>query len=359
MTAPPGRPPRLLWVVNHKALIPAELPLLRELGFEIFVPKIIPGPGPFRSGAVTRAYDATLTLPAETRRVLDEHPFYADRWSPTLRDILAREFDVAVINLSPFLAPLREAVRHFPGAVVARAFGLPQDGRYEDLLAAYGLSGLLGEIAALGPRFTFAQGYDHLAEREPEALRARARTVILPLPPPIFAHAGRWSGDGGFVLNLCPSIQASGYERDLYDTLRRHFGDLPYRIFGQQLAPPADPSILPYVTDEALAELYASAAVFLYLHREARQIHYSPVEAMVVGTPVLYRRGTLIDALLGDPNNPGACSGLAEMREKAGRLVAGDTALADEIRARQAVLVERFRPETARRQWAALLEGMV
>ena len=54
---------RILWLLNHRTLMPYECPLLQRHGFEVFVPKVIPAKG-FRSGAVDFSYDSSLSIPA-------------------------------------------------------------------------------------------------------------------------------------------------------------------------------------------------------------------------------------------------------------------------------------------------------
>ena len=75
---------------------------------------------------------------------------------------------------------------------------------------------------------------------------------------------------------------------------------------------------------------------------------------MVVGAPVLYRSGALIDSLAGR-TLPGACASAAVMRSKAERLLAGDTALREEIQGSQQPIVDSFSIELAARQWAEVL----
>ncbi len=352
MTRRPLR--RLLWAVNHKALIPAELPILHGLGFKIFVPKVFPLSG-FRSGGTTWDYDDELEISKPALKLLNSHPFYTRSWSPTMRTIIAEHFDVAVVNFSIFTAPLREAVKHFPGPVIARAFGIVGNMSYADIIRTHDDAGLLTKIQALGDRFIFAQGYDNLAKQEPPALRDRAQTIVLPLPSEIFAHTETWTGKSDALIFLCPSIQAYGYPRDMYEAFLRDFGDLPYRIFGQQLEPIANPNVLPYLSDDELITLFIKAPVFVYPYLEERQVHYSPIEAMVIGTPVLYRRGSLLDSLAENQAHPGACSTPEEMRKKAQRLLKGDRAFAEEIRAGQPKIVSKFRVETARQQWSKAL----
>jgi glycosyltransferase involved in cell wall biosynthesis len=107
--------------------------------------------------------------------------------------------------------------------------------------------------------------------------------------------------------------------------------------------------------DEDLIRLYAGCSVFVYPSSEPRHVHYSPLEAMVVGAPVLYRKDSLIDMIAGEPL-PGRCTDTDEMRAKAQALLTGDRALADEVRAAQHIVVAAFALDVARDQWAAALD---
>jgi glycosyltransferase involved in cell wall biosynthesis len=161
---------------------------------------------------------------------------------------------------------------------------------------------------------------------------------------------------GSNALFLCPAIADGGYYNRTYLAIKRDFGDLPHVIFGSQTGPVSDRWFF-LLSDDALVDLYRSTPVFVYSSPEPRHVHYSPLEAMVVGTPVLYLEGGLIDRLAGT-RLPGACANVLEMKTKARRLIEGDRGLAEAMRSNQARVLERFAPEVVRRQWAAALFGV-
>jgi glycosyltransferase involved in cell wall biosynthesis len=177
----------------------------------------------------------------------------------------------------------------------------------------------------------------------------------VPLPADFFTHRDQWRGGAPHAVFLCPAIAPGTFYGRIYDGIKRDFGDLPHVIFGRQTHEVPDPAVLPYLTDDELTELYRTAPVFCYPHTEPRHIHYSPLEAVVVGTPTLYLRGALMDMLLGGADLPAACADTAEMAAKARRLIAGDRALAEAIRATQGRVLDAFDTDLARRQWAAAL----
>lgn len=348
-------PRRLLYIVNHRTLTQAEVPIFRELGYEVFIPKVLPDEDPeFRSSAVTHEYDAALELSAAALAVLNAHDFYRGGWNPTVELILNREFAAVVVALSAYLTPFLEAVRSFHGLVVARAFGREHPHCYTELFGPATVP-LLSAIAGRGDRFVFGQGYENLADIEAPPLRSRRHTITVPLPDRIFTHEGLWTGGGAAAVFICPGILDHAYYGERYADIKRDFGDLPHAIFGRQATPVPDPNVLPYLSDEGLIDLYARAPVFVYPSREARHVHYSPVEAMVVGAPVLYRRGALLDVLAEGADAPGACADTDEMRAKARALLAGDLRLAETIRASQGPIVGKLSRQLATRQWAEVL----
>jgi len=244
----------------------------------------------------------------------------------------------------------------FQGLLIARAFGREHPLTYGEFREVVPHPSLLEDIRLLGRRFIFGQAYDNLAEVEEVPLRGRAHTITVPLPKFIFKHANTWTGTGSNAVFLCPSIGDNGYYKGIYQAIKRDFHDLPHVIFGSQIGPVRDPAVLPYLSDDALVDLYRSAPVFVYSSSEPRHLHYSPLEAMVVGAPVLYLNGGLIDRLAGT-KLPGACANVAEMKIKARSLIGGDRTLAGAIRSSQGCVLETFAPEVVKRQWAVALFG--
>jgi hypothetical protein len=349
-----GSKRRILWALNHRTLMPDEVGLLRDLGFAVFTPRILPRGTEGRSTVVeTITHGADLAIPRETLAVLEAHPFYDRRWPPTLAAIINEYFDTVVTAF--YRDPFISAVKHFHGRVVARAFGREGVGTYKKLIEAWNEPGLEEAIVSLGERYVFGQAYPMLSEVE--ATPNASRAVTLPLPPPgwVLPAAGCWTGSGRGLLFLAPLINGAAYHRANYDTIKRNFSDLPHTIFGHQSGPVTDPAVLSSPGDAALLALYCSAAAFVYPSTEARHVHYSPIEAMIVGAPVLYHRGALLDRLAGE-GLPGACQGLEDMHSKAAALAAGDATLSDAIREAQKAIIGTFSREAAGKAWKSLLD---
>jgi hypothetical protein len=336
---------RLIWAVNHKVLLKSELPILQSLGWEVFVPRIVAAHE--KSAATTAAFDDGLSIPSGALATLIAHDFNFARWTPEVTDAINDHFSVLICPFYPVL--LHEAARRFRGRLVARAFGREHPRRYAEF--AFGeFETLVDDFDRLGCRFVFAQAYDSLAEIEPEAIGRRARTVTVPLAPDIFELDNTWTGAGGHALFVCRDVARVSYYRSIYERIKTHFGDLPHRIFGYQSEPVDDPAVLPNLSDDEVNQAYADATVFAYPHAEPRHLHFSPLEAMVIGTPVLFLKDSMLDALAGKPL-PGTCRDERDMRAKIERLLGGDRAFGEEIRAAQRPILDHFSADLAKRQW--------
>jgi len=347
---------RAIWIVNHQTLLAAEVPILRSLGYEVFIPKIVPKALDFRSAVVEHRYDDGLGFSPAALRVLNDHPFYERIWSPTLTNLLNDEFDVLITSVSAFTTPLFEALRKFRGPIVARVFGREIPRRYSEFFDGPSGSPLVEAVHAAGGRFVFGQAFDNLAEIESDFLRSRARTLTVAVPDSIWARQDSWHGAEATCLFLCPNIRNSVYYGAVYETIKTSFGELPHALFGRQHLPPDDAAVLPYMTDVELLALYARMRVFVYPSSEPRHLHYSPIEAMIIGAPVLFMRGGMLDRL-GTSPQAGVCEDLADMKAKAARLLAGEDSLTWKIRRDQRAIVTRFASDIAHRQWRDVLAG--
>jgi len=316
--------------------MPYEAALIRRLGYELYTPKRIPSTG-FRSGTVDFSFDKSLTIPPRHLALLNEFNFYEDEWPAEIVTILNRYFGTIFVIAHGVV--INEAVDKFEGQIAFRAFGIGGDhANYSAVLKQMYGELIVRSLEAVEDRLWFAEGYDNLHEIEDAVFRRR--TIYLPIgaPDSILGRPDRWSGSDRRILFVCPSIGVSPYYTAMYDSFRESIGDLPHVIVGVQEQPIDDPNVVGFVSDEELEGLYAACVALYYPSREARHIHYSPIEAAVSGTPIVFHAGSLMDRLSGG-DAAGRVSTTAEARGLLERLLDGDRQLADEIRSTQGRLV--------------------
>lgn len=109
---------RILWLLNHDTLSKFELPLMRDLGFEIYTPKVVPKNILQQSGSVTYEYDNTLTIPQHDLQMLNEYNFYMNEDMPfIIRNIINKHFDIVIVMFD-FYA-LNKIIDNFQGYIFA------------------------------------------------------------------------------------------------------------------------------------------------------------------------------------------------------------------------------------------------
>jgi hypothetical protein len=338
---------RVLWLLNHKTLMPYEAKLLLRLGFEVFAPKIIPAHVHFRSGAVDFSYDESLTIPRRALKRLNEFNFYDEIWPADVVMIVNRYF--GTVFTIPYGNQIPEVLSKFEGQVILRAVGLV-DRTYKELLTAmHGFHSLL-KIHALGDRFWFGEGYEQLRECEPPLLAERALFLPIGVPESFYKKANQWNGSIKKILFVCPNVVSNSYYSAVYKQFKKEFGDLPHVIVGAQDVKVNDSSMLGYVTDEELHQLYLDCAVLYYHSNEPRHVHYSPIEAVISGMPIVFFRNSLLGRLSEGPT-PGCVCSLDEARIVIKRVIDGDPKFIERLREGQRRISHRFSDAYCRTTW--------
>lgn len=339
---------RILWLLNHKTLMPFEVRLLIALGFEVFTPKVIPSSPSFRSAAVDYAYDSSLSIPSAVLKRLNEFNFYEDEWPADIVGLVNRYFGVAFVI--PYARQVMEALLKFEGQMLFRAFGLDNSQTYSKVLGLMYGSSVFSYIDALGDRFWFAQGYEQLQECEPPILAERAVFLPIGVPETFWRAAQSYIGTDRRILFVCPNCVTNSYYASVYKTFKEQFGDLPHVIVGAQDVPVDDHHVQGFVSDEELARLFRECALSYYHSTELRHVHYSPIEAVINGMPLVYYADSLLGRMTPEVT-AGRCGSFEEARTTAERILSGDAEFTIELKAEQMSLSYQFSPEYCEDIW--------
>lgn len=342
-----NRNKRVLWLLNHKTLMPYEAKLLVSLGYELFTPKVIPKTPNFRSAAVSFEYDQTLTIPRRALEKLNKFDFYETTWPSEIVALVNRYFGTAYIM--PHGMQVKEAIDKFEGQLMLRAFGLDNSLTYAIVLQHMCGVDIFAKIDALGDRFRFAQGYEQLAECEPPLISERSVYLPIGVPAHFWDTENSYTGVDKRILFVCPNLVSNPYYAAIYKKFKEEFGDLPHAIVGAQDVPVNDPHVLGYVTDDELVRLYQDSAVIYYHSNELRHVHYSPIEAAINGMPVVYFEESLLGRMT--PAILGKCAARADARQVVERILAGDVEYTTDLRKQQRRLAFKFSDEYCKAVW--------
>ena len=355
---------RVLWLLNHETLRLSEVPLLQELGFEVFLPKLYDDTEDNKSASVSYDFDGGLSIPPEALAILNAHNFYSSPIDYEVRQVINRYFGTVIT--AAFIDMTRRLVQHFKGRILVRAFGHAGTTNYFDVFEQYGGRSFMRSIFKIQDRFWLASGYRNIRDNEPDFFQRRDVYLPLGLPEKFFAIEDSWIGTDKKIFFVCPRIKSSPtYFGKIYDEFKRDFGDFPYAVGGAQPIEVDDPNVLGKIPRDAFDRHLQECAVMYYHSREPRHIHYHPLEAIVVGQPLLFMEGGMLDLLSKSPDMAersaekgerpvvmaGMCRTTEEARQKIKRIFAGDTVLIEAIRNSQKSLLECFSHAFNRRIW--------
>jgi len=251
----------------------------------------------------------------------------------------------------------RQSGHSTEGNLLMRAFGLINIASYRKQLEGFYGEQVFCWINAARHRFWFAAGYEQLMECEPPLFSERSLYFPIGLSPAFWRNANTWTGTERRLLFFCPSIVQNPYHAAVYKQFKREFGDFPHLIAGKQDVPVNDPHVLGFVSDQELVDLYKSCSLLLYPFRERRHVHYSPVEANIVGTPIIFYDDCLL-ARICNRKVQGAVSSVAEARDLTKAILKGDRDVIASLKKDQQDIAYFFSDQYCKRIWQKSLAAI-
>ncbi|WP_137128564.1 glycosyltransferase [Rhizobium sp. FY34] len=331
-----GRKRRIFWLGAHKILIKTELKLLRDLGYEVFVPSYLSNVDDQSAVTQLQSADAS-TLPKDIILKLSEYNFFYNSVDQEIAEILNTYFDGAIVTIVGRWCA--EFLRAFEGPVLFRAYG--QTSLLSEDFERLGMRGLLEDRHNVH----FLPHAEETGEFEGEWLKRKMRVVPYSIAPDIFDREGSWrgsTGNDGYILISAPNI-ANIFHRFHYRFLKKHFYQSHYRYVGVQTKPIDDPQVLGTLSLDEVKEQFTRASGYLYTYSDPRVCYLPPIEMMAYGGPVIYLKGSLLARYFNNCG-PGECQTIEDAYDKSQLLLRNDTAFVSELQSAQASVVERYRP---------------
>jgi hypothetical protein len=337
---------RIMWLINHTTLREFEVPLLIDMGYEVFCPKSFPYNEGNLSASIEWKYDESLSIPKLDLEKLNSANFY-DSVTNEITLLMNKHFDIV------FFVAIREQIKmvinSFHGVLIFRTFGLAGEGNYaENIILSCGYSTML-KIESIGNRFFFGYGYKSMLKVEVDFMRNHG--IYLPLGLKNAEINNSWVGKDKKILFVCPRINTSPYFYEVYEKFKKDFSEFDYLIGGAQPIPVVnDSKVLGYIPKEQYEYNMRNLAVMFYHSKEKRHIHYHPFEAIKNGMPLIFMSGGLLDSI-GGSDLPGRCRTVSEARRKIHRIINGDQKFIRHVVDRQRLLLDVFKYEYCRKSW--------
>lgn len=320
-----NRHKRVLWLCNHNTLMDFEVPLLISLGYEVYVPKLIPFAEMAFSTRITHEYDKTLSIDKSDIEVLNTFNFYDDKYTGRIINLINKYFGSAFVVFIE--NPLRIFSHYFQGNLYYRVFGLAGKYSYSDILDELGIGA--------SDNSYFAEAYSFLNEVERGGLKEKA--TYLPLGMDVSKYLSYrtipFKERDKDILFVCPRIDKQQYYNNIYKNFKTNFKNYLYTIGGKN---PKhynnDKGIIGYLEDDEFIKLYSEHKVLFYHSTEPRHIHYPPFEAIASGIPVIFMAGGMLERLVEKGKLlPGRCNSIKEAKVKINRICSFDMDFIEQV----------------------------
>lgn len=210
-----GKEKRILWLLNHSTLREFEVPLLIELGFEVFVPKFFPEDESNGSASVSYEYDDTLTISKKDLDLLNETDFYSADYDRNVVDVINNHFLTAITGL--FFPCFERLVDDFNGKIFLRAFLLDSNKNYFENIKSLRGEYFFNKLKMISDRFWFLAAYNQTITNETGLLQENA--VFAPIantPKQSFVQQISYSNERSGVLltNTKPKTTINIYSKN-------------------------------------------------------------------------------------------------------------------------------------------------
>lgn len=339
---------RCLYICSHQTLIDFEVPILFAAGCEVYCVKSLQNIEARHHTVEAKIdrlnyYDAKLTIPKESVELLNQVHWYTNnRVSVEVMNILNTYFDFVVCTLLTEGNFLQQLVREFQGKVCIRYFGREGDLDYEYFMPRF---------EAAKTKFQFWFSYPEILKHEVERGTSvtQYQSFVIPLGcPEIFftEYLDTWKPSSSpKVCFVCSKINLQGYYTDIFHSFEAHFCDFINK--GQVVLLGKNNNIQRSYCKSNLnnKDFYAEmqmSQVMYYHGKEPRHMHYHPLEAVVIGLPLIFHSESLVSVFL--PDSPGKCNTIAEARTKVQRVLDNDTDFINSILTAQAKCRELIHP---------------
>jgi len=356
----------VLWICNHSTLLQCECPLLRSFGWGVFIPKV--NTSTQRSSATEYSYDKSLQILQEDLLLLNRFDFYHGQYTPEIQQVINKYFQVIFcINHPPLIAKLLE---FFTGKVIIRAFGYEGDMNYEKSTVSFAKRKIPWRINRnlkynnaitrtyykYRKKLILGVAYKEIIDNETPFFHSRSIYLPLGIPSSIWKNSNTWNGNTPKIMFVCPSIDTP-YYGNIFMEFMRNFGDLPHKIFGFQKTDCFNRNIIGFLERKPFDQYMRDFAVMFYHSQEKRHLHYHPLEAIVMGMPIVFMSGGILETVSG-ANKPGMATSIYMAREMLIKALNKDSDLVSEIKREQCHILESFTDSYVERHWQNALDSI-
>jgi GNAT superfamily N-acetyltransferase len=334
----------ILYILNHKTLTHFEVPILINQGYGVLINKTYKSLNVMNSVTSNEDnyfYDNFLNLTHQNIKILNEIDWFDNDQvlNNEILEILNHNFSAIIITLLTEKQLLLQLVRNFKGKIYYRFFGREAELKYSDCIR--------NEVK-IEKKVKYIFSYDEIYNFDDRSVFHKENSFVVPLgicnnfiTKYINIYEPKYNG----ICFICSKINACPYYTKIYNEFIRNFSELNYIILGKNNVTNNE-RIINGLSDNDFYKKMASSKLLYYHGKEPRHLHYHPIEAIIMGIPVIFHAESLLSKYLF--NSLGKCSTLQEVKDKIKRILNDDRNFINDIITYQNRSIDLFTQERNR-----------
>lgn len=342
----------ILYLLNHKTLTDFEVPILINKNFGVYIPKIYDSLDSGNSIAFNSiySYDYSLkNISEDDNNFINQIDFSNQDHindNKKLMDIINYNFKIIFISLLNYdlITYLSE---NFNGLIYLRFFGLDSDKSYYNLLKNLNI---IPEKLYKNVKYIFSYQEIIDFEKNKDNFFNDENSYYIPLgvPNSIFDnYENTYNNHTDKFVFVCSKINKCGYYTGIYNNFNNLIdkNNFDFIILGKnnEKIQDIDNRIFNNLSDKEYYLHMAKSKAMYYHSKEQRHLHYHPLEAIIIGLPIIFHSENLLSSYL--TNSPGKCYTDNEVIEKLNRIKNNDLEFINSIIEYQNLIKNKFKIE--------------
>lgn len=342
----------ILYLLNHKTLTDFEVPILINKNFGVYIPKKYDSLNIVHSIAFNSiySYDYSLKNISENDiNFINKIDFFNIdhiKNNNKLMDIINYNFKIIFITLLNYES-ITYLSKNFNGLIYFRFFGLDGKNSYYFQMKKIGI---IPEELCKNVKYIFS--YQEIIEFEMTQNNffndENSYYIPLGLPNSIFDnYENTYNNDRDKFVFVCSKINICSYYTAIYNNFNNFIdkNNFDFIILGKnnEKIQDKDNRILNNLSDKEYYLHMAKSKAMYYHSKEPLHLHYHPLEAIIIGLPVIFHSENLLSSYLF--NSPGMCKTDNEAIEKLNRIKNNDFEFINSIIEYQNIIKNKLKIE--------------
>jgi len=337
---------RILYLLNHKTLTDFEVPILLKNGHEVYINKNSKGLDKNNSTnfETVRRYDDFCSIPKLQLKALNTINFH----DPSLllsngqMDLINSHFDCIFLTLLVREPLLNQLLENFEGKMYFRFFGVAANHSYKNIIhLLYGTETVFKKDKPCPDKINFIFSYQECLEFEmsnPDnnSFFNEQNSFVAPLGLPKSFIIKYWDSHSPINKKVCIVNSRSDDGIDSYYGKKflnviSILKDFDFIVLGKNNSKYKHLNfVMDNLPDSEYFKTMSSCSLMYYDSTENTHLHYHPLEAAIIGLPVIFHKESLLSSFF--PKSPGRCSSVKEAISKIEHILSNRSNLSDSIK---------------------------